>query len=118
LDAVLLDPEIIHRVLDNIVRNAIDSMPNGGVLTVAAGRDGDVVELRVSDTGVGIPEGVRDRVFEPFYTTKSKGTGLGLAYCRRGVEAHGGSITFDSLEGEGTTFKVRLPRVENVSRNR
>jgi two-component system sensor histidine kinase DctS len=77
----------------------------------ACGENGDVL-LSVSDTGVGIPEEAARMIFTPLYTTKAKGVGLGLSFCKRVVEAHGGSIGFASKQGEGTTFNVRLPNVK------
>lgn len=109
LDAVSLDPLKIRSVLYNLVENALDAMPDGGVLTMIAGMGEDEIVMRVSDTGVGIPEKEMPNLFQPFYTTKRKGLGLGLAYCKRAVEAQGGSITVKSKVGVETTFTVTLP---------
>jgi len=109
LDAVSLDPLKIRRVLDNLVVNALDAMPDGGVLMMIVGKEEDEIVMIVSDTGVGIPEEEMPNLFKSFYTTKRKGLGLGLAYCKRAVEAHGGSITVKSKVGVGTTFTVELP---------
>jgi len=108
LDSVTLDPLKMRRVLDNLVRNAVEAMPEGGNLAISAERVGSEAVIKVSDTGVGIPEEAMRRLFKPFYTTKSGGLGLGLAYCKMAVEAHGGSITAESKVGEGTTFTVTL----------
>jgi len=111
LENVSLDPLKMRRVLDNLVGNALDAMPDGGALTMIAGMREDEIVIRVSDTGVGIPEEEMPNLFKPFHTTKSEGVGLGLAYCKRAVEAHGGNITVESEVGKGTTFTVELPRV-------
>jgi signal transduction histidine kinase len=99
----------MHRVIDNIVKNAVEAMPNGGRLTLRGVRGTGHVSLSISDTGVGIPEEIREEVFAPLFTTKSGGMGLGLNFCRRAVEAHRGSIEFESEINKGTTFMVRLP---------
>jgi two-component system, sporulation sensor kinase E len=109
LDSILLDPDIMHRVVDNLVKNAVEAMPNGGKLTVIAVREGDSISVSVSDTGVGITEESRRKLFSPLYTTKSGGMGLGLTYCRRAVEAQGGTISFESEVGVGTTFHITVP---------
>jgi signal transduction histidine kinase len=109
LDSVSMDPLKIRRVLDNLLRNAVQAMPDGGTLEVSAVCDGDVVFFRVRDTGAGIPEDLMPDLFKAFVTTKPQGMGLGLAYCKRAVEAHGGTISVESKAGEGTTFTVRLP---------
>jgi signal transduction histidine kinase len=106
---LLGDPQRLKQVLLNLCRNAIEAMPAGGLLTLRARcQDGEVV-LEVSDTGVGIPADALERVFEPFYTTKEAGTGLGLAVCRRIVEAHGGRLSVRSQPDRGTTIQVHLP---------
>ncbi len=101
----------LRQLVLNLVRNAVEAMPQGGRLSVdlAASPDMSVVVLRVGDTGVGIPEEDLGRIFEPFFTSKEEGTGLGLVVSRQIVEAHGGHITVDSRPGEGTVFSVTLP---------
>jgi signal transduction histidine kinase len=99
----------VRRVLDNLVVNALEAMPEGGNLAVSAEMVGSEAIIKVSDTGVGIPEAELPKLFKAFHTMKPKGLGLGLAFCRRAVEAHGGSITVESKVGEGTTFTVTLP---------
>ena len=106
---VSLDPLQMRRVLDNLIGNAIDAMSDGGVLRVAVDRRIEEVVVEVSDTGVGIPEEKIPDLFKPFQSTKLGGLGLGLAYCKRAVEAHGGTITVDSKRGEGTTFTIKIP---------
>ncbi len=109
LDAVYLDHLKIRRLLDNLVMNALDAMPDGGILMMVAGIVEDEIVISVSDTGEGIPEEEMQNLFKPFHTTKRKGLGLGLAYCKRAVEVHGGSITVESKAGVGTTFTVKIP---------
>ncbi len=109
LDSASIDPLKIRRVLDNLVRNAVQAMPDGGTLRISVACEGDDVLIRVRDTGTGIPEELIPDLFKAFVTTKPKGMGLGLAYCLRAVEAHGGTINIESKVGEGTTFTVRLP---------
>ena len=109
LGSVSMDPLKIRRVLDNLLRNAVEAMPDGGSLGVSAVCDGDVVFLRVRDTGTGISEELMPDLFKAFVTTKPQGMGLGLAYSKRAIEAHGGTISVESKASEGTTFTVRLP---------
>jgi signal transduction histidine kinase len=105
-----VDPVKIRRVLDNLVRNACEAVAGPGVVTVRMRREARRLVLEVQDTGVGIPEEFRPHLFKTFKTTKRRGLGLGLAYCKRAVEAHGGSIEVDSRVGAGTTFTVRIPQ--------
>jgi PAS domain S-box-containing protein len=105
------DRSQLEQVIVNLVLNARDAMPGGGKLVIATSHEGDWVELRVEDTGVGIEESVRPHVFEPFFTTKEpgRGTGLGLATVLGIVEQQGGRIELETAVGEGTTFRLRLP---------
>lgn len=109
LPAIDADRDQLRQVILNLVSNAVEAMPDGGTLTVGARLVGDTVVLTVSDTGVGMDAAIRARVFEPFFTAKARGIGLGLAVTRRIVEAHAGSITVSSQPGGGTTFTVVLP---------
>ena len=109
LGSVYIDPGIMHRVLNNLVKNAVEAMPNGGKLSITAEKEGDALEIKVGDTGIGIPVEAQERIFSPLFTTKSGGFGLGLVYCRRAVEAMGGSINFESEVSKGTAFTIRLP---------
>ena len=104
-----IDPLKINRVLDNLIRNAIDAMPNGGIITLDASKDDDTISIKVSDTGIGMSEEDVGKLFTPFFTTKEKGLGLGLAYCKRAVEAHHGTISVESAENQGTTFTIVIP---------
>jgi signal transduction histidine kinase len=110
LDPIPLDPSRFRRVLDNLLRNSLEAMPSGGVLKISAEASGDKAIIKITDTGRGIPEEALKHLFEPFSTTKDEGWGLGLPYCKRVVEAHGGRITVESRVGEGTTFTIIIPR--------
>ncbi|MEW6756362.1 MAG: ATP-binding protein, partial [Candidatus Latescibacterota bacterium] len=101
----------LEQVFINLLLNAQNAMPRGGELTITARRDGDGVEIRFADTGMGIEPEHLDRIFEPFYTTRAEegGTGLGLAVSYGIIEVHQGTITVESEPGAGATFIVRLP---------
>ena len=99
----------LRRALLNLVQNALEAMPQGGTLTLVGHRTADSVSLRLQDTGQGIPRDRLPQLFEPLYTTKPGGTGLGLAIVREILTAHGGHVTVDSVEGQGTTFTLSLP---------
>ncbi|MEC0182336.1 ATP-binding protein [Paenibacillus peoriae] len=105
-----LNPKEMKQLLLNLSRNAMEAMGEKGVLTISTHEEGDFVELEVKDTGPGIPQNQLEKLFQPFYTTKTKGTGLGLALCQSIVERHHGTIAVDSVEGMGTQFRVRLRR--------
>lgn len=91
--------------------NAVQAMPDGGSLTVSGSvcEGIDYISVKISDTGCGIPKHMRDTIFQPFVTTKPKGTGLGLVVVSKIVSEHGGLIEVESQEGRGTTFNVELP---------
>lgn len=112
-DPVELDADALREVLINLVQNAIEAMPRGGTVRLRALADSEWVTVCVQDEGPGIPPDEASRLFEPFYTTKPQGTGLGLLICRRVVAAHQGQIWFESSPGAGTTFYVRLPRTRH-----
>ncbi|MFZ5785493.1 MAG: PAS domain S-box protein [Acidobacteriota bacterium] len=105
------DPTQLRQVLTNLAVNARDAMPEGGALTLAGVRRGGVFAVQVRDTGVGMSEEVRQRIFDPFFSTKApgKGTGLGLAVVWGIVEQHGGRISVESVPGGGTSFEIVLP---------
>ena len=104
-----LDPTFMRRILSNLTNNAVQAMPNGGKLTVKASKKENSAIITVEDTGVGIPEADRPKLFTPLFTTKAKGQGFGLPVVKRFVEALGGTITFESEVGKGTRFIVELP---------
>jgi len=105
------DPELLHRALSNLVLNAIDAMPEGGTLTLAAHPKGEMVEIRVADTGEGLTPEECERLFTPYYTTKQHGTGLGLAIVQSVVADHAGTIAVESRPMGGAAFIITLPRV-------
>ncbi len=109
LHGVRADGNLLKRVFTNLLTNGIQAMPDGGSLSVTGAISGDMVSMVVSDTGVGISEENMGKLFQPLFTTKAKGTGLGLAVCKRIVEAHGGEISFESEEGAGTSFIIKFP---------
>jgi PAS domain S-box-containing protein len=122
LPVIEADVEHLYQALLNLVGNALDAMAAGGRLTLRAGRSEDPIQrppfrgalprsvtVEIEDTGLGIPPSEADKVFNPFFTTKQGGTGLGLALAHKIIEDHGGSITFRSTPGVGTTFRVLLP---------
>jgi signal transduction histidine kinase len=104
-----VDQSYLQRILTNLANNAIQAMPQGGKLTVAASRKNGKATITVEDTGGGIPEDVRSKIFMPLVTTKAKGQGFGLAVVKRFTEALGGTVTFESEVGKGTKFTVELP---------
>jgi signal transduction histidine kinase len=107
---VLGDPADLREMVTNLILNALDAMPHGGRLSFSTRRRSHAVELVVTDTGVGMPEEVRRRVFEPFFTTRSpQRTGLGLSVVHGIVARHRGSIEIESEEGRGTTVRISLP---------
>jgi len=110
-----IDPAMMKRVFTNLVTNALQAMPDGGQLTIRASRTEEAISISVQDTGVGIPEENLDKLFQPLFTTKSKGTGFGLPVCKRIVEAHDGSITVESKVGRGSTFTVKIPLRKEVN---
>jgi PAS domain S-box-containing protein len=114
LGLISMDEVLMRQALSNLVQNAIEAMPNGGELRIGttvtqSHSNRRELELRISDTGLGIPGDRLEKIFLPFYTTKTKGTGLGLALVHKIILLHNGGIDVESREGEGTTFRVHLP---------
>jgi signal transduction histidine kinase/ActR/RegA family two-component response regulator len=108
---VLGNSSELREVLTNMIFNAVDAMPRGGRLSFSTGMDGDWVEVRVADTGIGMTEEVKRRVFDPFFTTKGvTSSGLGLSVSYGIIKRHGGEILIETQPGEGTLFIIRLPR--------
>ena len=103
------DWDHLQAAVVNLLRNAGESTPAGGQVLVSSLRDGDDVLIRVTDTGSGIAPELQSRIFEPYFSTKKTGTGLGLPTVRRVVEEHGGTLTFTSEVGKGTQFTMRWP---------
>ncbi len=110
LPSIAVDPDLLHRALSNLVLNALDAMPHGGVITLRTSATPDHVRIEVIDTGSGLTKEECERLFTPYYTTKVHGTGLGLAIVQSVVSDHHGSISVDSTPGKGTTFRIDLPR--------
>jgi len=108
--AIKTDAAYLRRILTNLITNAVQAMPNEGKLTVKTNRKKDKILISVEDTGVGIPDEVKTKLFTLIFTTKLKGQGLGLAVVKRLVEALIGEITFESQANKGTKFTVELPQ--------
>jgi len=106
---ITVDVDKIVRVFINLIKNAIDAMPNGGTVEIRSAIANGNVNFTFTDTGTGIPEAAMAKLFTPLFTTKAQGMGFGLSICKRVVEAHGGKITVESTVGKGTTFTVTLP---------
>jgi two-component system, sporulation sensor kinase E len=109
---VWADEDRLKQVFVNLISNAIQAMPEGGELDINAVTDGDLLKISFTDTGVGIPPEVRKRIFDPFYTTRADGSGLGLSIVHRIIDAHNGYINVASSEGKGTSFTVVLPLIK------
>ncbi|MBL7094968.1 GHKL domain-containing protein, partial [candidate division KSB1 bacterium] len=109
------DRRQMQQVFMNLIQNAIDAMPDTGKLNIAVEKlEEDELEISVADTGAGISENIRSNIFNLYFTTKAKGTGIGLSIVQRIVYEHGGVISVESHDGEGTVFVIRMPRaVEN-----
>jgi PAS domain S-box-containing protein len=116
LPGIPIDPAQIKQALVNLIKNALQAMTKGGVLTLKTDQAAEGIVITVSDTGGGIPQEQIKRIFEPFYTTKKKGTGLGLMIVQRIVREHGGRIELESRVNQGTTFRIWLPLHERRPR--
>jgi signal transduction histidine kinase len=101
---------LLHRVLSNLVLNALDAMPEGGVIELRTRGAGERVQIEVSDTGAGLTREECERLFTPYYTTKQHGTGLGLAIVQSVISDHRGSISVESRPGRGAKFRIELPK--------
>jgi signal transduction histidine kinase len=104
-----IDSDLVKQALLNVVLNGVQAMPDGGTLTISARRYEESADIAVSDEGGGIPPEIRDKIFNLYFTTKQKGSGIGLAMTYRVMQLHNGSIEFDTMEGRGTTFHLRFP---------
>jgi two-component system nitrogen regulation sensor histidine kinase NtrY len=111
LEPVAADAELLHRAISNLVLNAIDAMPQGGMLTLRTRNDDGELRIEVADTGSGLTPEECAQIFTPYYTSKQHGTGLGLAIVQSVVSDHGGRVCVQSQPGQGTTFVIELPRV-------
>jgi PAS domain S-box-containing protein len=112
---VKIDTDFIKQAILNVVLNGVQSMPDGGNLAITAHRNEDAVITEVRDQGTGIPVAVQDKIFELYFTTKKSGSGIGLAQTYQIMMWHYGSVDFESEEGKGTTFRLRLPLAESRS---
>jgi signal transduction histidine kinase len=110
---IKVDVDFMKQAILNIVINGVQAMPEGGTLTVSARREENVVVTEIRDTGGGIPKDVQEKIFELYFTTKKGGSGIGLAQTYQILQWHYGSVDFDSVDGQGTIFRLRLPLVES-----
>ncbi len=111
---VKVDPDLVKQAVLNVVINGVQAMPHGGRLRIGGMRENGIVSLAVHDEGAGIPPELRDKIFNLYFTTKEKGSGIGLAMTYRVLQLHNGSVEFESNAGEGTTFWLRLPAIETA----
>lgn len=109
---VRIDADLVKQAILNIVLNGVQAMPDGGTLRITGKREGDSAVIMVRDQGAGIPENIRDKIFNLYFTTKSGGSGIGLAMAYRVVQLHHGSVEFTSILERGTTFYLRFPLAE------
>jgi signal transduction histidine kinase len=109
LPTIQADTTLLHRAIENLILNAMDAMPAGGILMMRTIQNDGNVDFEISDTGVGLTREEADRIFTPYYTTKQHGTGLGLAIVQAIVADHSGRISVESEMGVGTAFHVELP---------
>ncbi len=112
MPAVAIDPDQMQQVFFNLIKNSLEAMKDGSSIDIAVHYDDSDVVVVLSDTGPGIPAEQLGHIFEPYRTSKEKGTGLGLMVSKRIVNDHGGTISVESAPGEGTSFTIRLPRIE------
>ncbi len=103
------DSHQIKQVVLNVMKNALEALPNGGLLSVQLQRENDYAKISIQDNGAGIPPERMKHLGEPFYSTKEKGTGLGLMICQKIIKEHNGSISIQSNVNEGTTVNILLP---------
>jgi signal transduction histidine kinase len=108
---VKADADLMKQAFLNVVINGVQAMPNGGLLTISARRENDVIVAEVQDQGAGIPKELHDKVFELYFTTKKEGSGIGLAQTYQIMQWHYGSVDFESAETTGTIFRFQIPAV-------
>jgi nitrogen fixation/metabolism regulation signal transduction histidine kinase len=106
---LFIDPVLVGRAFTNIIENALHAMPNTGSLIIKARQKEDLIQITIHDTGVGFDADTRRRIFEPYFSTKVRGTGLGMAIAKRNIELNGGSIAVESIPSVGTTVTVSFP---------
>ena len=112
------DIDLMKQALLNVVLNGVQAMPQGGVLTISSRRSGDAVVAEVCDRGCGIPHDLHEKIFELYFTTKKDGSGIGLAYAYQILQWHHGSVEFESVEGQGTTFRFLIPAAAGLDAGR
>ena len=110
----MLDGTSMRGALMNLMLNAIEAMPDGGILSIAVNRSDEMLRLEIADTGHGISEDEAKKIFEPFYTTKEQGLGLGMPYAKKIIDQHGGTMSLSSQPGKGTTISIILPAGKEV----
>jgi signal transduction histidine kinase len=110
---VEVDADFMKQAVLNIVINGVQAMAEGGKLTIATRREEGAVVTEIRDTGGGIPKEVQEKIFELYFTTKKEGSGIGLAQTYQIMQWHYGSIDFESIDGEGTTFRLRIPLADS-----
>ena len=111
---IMLDTDRMRRVLLNLIRNALDAMPNGGTLTIASRQTKGNLQITFRDTGEGMTPETLAKLWSPLFTTKAKGMGFGLPIAKRFVEAHEGCISIETKPGKGSTFTMTLPIKPNL----
>jgi signal transduction histidine kinase len=108
----MIDEASMRGALMNVMLNAVEAMPDGGVLSISVEQTEETLRLEIADTGSGIDEEHATKIFEPFYTTKEQGLGLGMPYAKKIIDQHAGTISLSSQLGEGTTIRIVIPRKE------
>ncbi len=106
---VRVDADVMKQAILNVIINGMQAMPNGGTLNISARRDEDSILTEIRDQGIGIPHELQEKIFELYFTTRKGGSGIGLAQTYQALQWHYGSIDFETVEGQGTTFRLRLP---------
>jgi two-component system sensor histidine kinase HydH len=113
----MVDESSMRGALMNLILNAIEAMPEGGTLNIAVDQTEDPLRLEITDTGRGIAEEEAKKIFEPFYTTKAQGLGLGMPYAKKIIDQHRGTVCLNSRLGEGTTISITLPAAPQEVKN-
>ena len=108
-DKIVADSSLLKRILVNLVNNAVQAMPNGGRLVIQTYKKASIISVTVEDTGAGIPDEIKSKLFTPLFTTKSRGQGFGLAVVKRMTESLSGTVLFETEKGKGTKFTIELP---------
>lgn len=111
------DADKVVRVFINLIKNAIDAMPETGTIEITSHQTRDKIEISFADTGIGISKETLPKIFSPLFTTKAQGMGFGLAICKRIIDSHGGTITVKTAQSKGTTFIITLPINEKKEAN-